>query len=107
MNMAETNETTAQDQRRADRFDVALPVRLAGGAGLTHNISAHGVSFESAVRPAVGSLVNFSVEFTLHGRPQRLRCEGKVLRVERRGDRYLVAARLVAPLFDGEEVPSP
>ena len=92
-----------RDQRGAARFDTTLPVQIAGARGATRNISAQGVYFEADVAPALGTLVNFSVEFTLGGKRQRLLCEGKVVRTERRGHRFGVAARLVAPLFEAEE----
>lgn len=90
----------AREQRRFDRFDTALRVDIAGGGGCTQNVSAQGVYFETDVQQRVGSLVNFTVEFTLYGRKHRLLCEGKVLRVDRHDGRVGVAARLVSPFFD-------
>jgi hypothetical protein len=84
-----------------------MPVRIEGAGGQTHNISAHGVYFETDVHQRVGELVNFTVEFTLYGRKHRLLCEGKVVRVERHGERIGVAARLVAPFFEGLEEVAP
>ncbi|MEJ8838887.1 PilZ domain-containing protein [Ramlibacter sp. AN1133] len=95
--------TAAPEQRAAVRFDASLPVAIQGASGETHNISAHGVYFETDLPQRVGELVNFSLEYTLHGRRHRLVCEGKVVRVDRQGDRLGVAARLVAPFFDGTE----
>ena len=91
------------EQRSADRFETALPVAIGGSHGQTQNISATGVYFESDVRQHVGALVNFTVEFTLHGERHRLSCEGKVVRVDEQGDRVGVAAELVAPLFGETE----
>lgn len=91
---------------RADaRFDTVLPIRIAGAPGEAHNVSTHGIYFETDVRQEVGSLVNFTVEFSLYGRKHRLLCEGKVVRVEQHGDRIGVAARLLAPLFEEEPLP--
>lgn len=95
-----------REARTAVRFDSRMPVRIAHAAGTTHNISAQGVYFETDVRPHEGTLVNFSVEYTLYGRKHRLLCEGKVVRVEPRGTKVGVAARLVAPFFE-EEVAEP
>ena len=86
-------------QRGAARFDTALPVYLAGATGATHNISAQGVYFETDVQQEVGSLVNFTLEFTLYGKRHQLLCEGKVIRVHAEGGRIGVAARLVTPFF--------
>jgi hypothetical protein len=92
-----------RDQRAAARFDTSLPVRIEGCTGATHNISAHGVYFETDVQQRIGSLVNFTVEYTLQGQRHTLLCEGKVVRVEAQGDRIGVAARLVTPFFAEEE----
>jgi hypothetical protein len=91
-----------RDQRVAERFDATMPVTVAGLPGETRNISARGIYFESDVQQRVGSLVNFTVEYTLQGRKHRLLCEGKVVRVEQQGGRVGVAARLVAPFFEEE-----
>jgi hypothetical protein len=101
--MVETRAPSGREQRNAARFDTRLPLRIDGSDGLTQNISAHGVNFETEVEPPLGALVNFSLEFTQNGRPQRLLCEGKVVRVEREADCFRVAARLLAPLFEFEE----
>jgi hypothetical protein len=95
--------TAGSEQRAAIRFDTAMPVEVRGSPGETHNVSAQGVYFETDVQQSVGSLVNFTVEFQLQGRRHRLLCEGKVVRVERHGERIGVAARLVAPFFDASE----
>jgi hypothetical protein len=90
------------DQRVAERFEATLPVTVGGSPGETHNISAHGVYFETDARQQLGALLNFTVEYTLHGRKHRLLCEGKVVRVEEQGGRVGVATRLVAPFFEDE-----
>jgi len=95
------------DQRRSDRFATGLPVCVDGAPGETRNVSARGIYFETVAEQRVGSLVNISVEYTLQGRRQRLLCEGKVVRVEPRGDRIGVAARLLAPMFDEERSATP
>ena len=93
-----------REQRAAARFESTLPLRMAGCTGATLNVSHHGVYFETAWPQRVGSLVEFTLEYRLQGRTQRLACEAKVLRVERRGAGYGVAARLLAPLFVREEI---
>jgi hypothetical protein len=107
MTMQPIVDPTSSDQRNAIRFDTAMPVRIEGAAGQTQNISANGVYFETDVAQQVGALVNFTVEFTLYGRRHRLLCEGKVVRIDQHGDRIGVAARLVAPFFDGFEEAEP
>jgi hypothetical protein len=95
----------SRDQRAAVRFDTHLPVEIDGLQGQAQNVSAQGIYFETDVRQELGALVNFTVEFTLHGRRHRLLCEGKVVRVEDHGNRVGVAARLLAPFFEEENAP--
>ena len=101
--MSSSTNTDGRDQRAAVRVDTTMPVQLAGCAGTAHNISNRGVYFETDVEHRLGALVNFTIEFNLYGRSHRLLCEGKVVRVEQHGQRVGVAARLVAPFFEGEE----
>lgn len=101
--MPHTAAPSALDQRNAVRFDTSMPVQMEDSTGETVNISAHGIYFETDVQQRIGSLVNFTVEFTLYGQKHRLLCEGKVVRVETQGERIGVAARLVTPLFAEEE----
>jgi hypothetical protein len=95
--------SSMHDQRSAPRFDANLPIHIGRGDGETHNISAHGVCFETDEQQRVGELVNFTVEFQLQGRLHRLLCEGKVVRVDREGGRVRVATRLLAPIFEATE----
>ena len=101
---ASASRKSSRDQRAAVRFDTTLSVRLPGAEGLANNISNTGICFETDTRQEVGSLVNVVVEYRLYGRRQRLSCEGKVVRVEREGDRTRIAARLLAPFFEEEVV---
>ncbi len=87
------------EQRAAARFDAALPVELDGVPAQTSNVSATGVYLETDVPHRVGDIVQFTIEFQLHGERHRLTCEGKVVRVDPHGDRVGVAAHLMAPLF--------
>lgn len=101
--MPDDASVPAREQRTAVRFATALTVRLADGTGRTHNLSNTGVYFEVVKGPRLGTLVNFTLEYRLHGRRQQLECEGKVVRVDPLGERAGVAARLVSPLFRPQE----
>jgi hypothetical protein len=94
-----SSEKPNGDQRAAARFDTVLPVSVEGAEAWTRNISSTGIYFETDVAPEVGSLVNFTVEFTLQGKRNRLLCEGKVVRVDHGDERIGVAARLLTPFF--------
>lgn len=103
--MPEPTAGAASEQRATIRFDATMPVHIEGSAGSTQNISAQGVFFETELPQAPGELVSFVIEYRLYGRLHRLMCEGKVVRVEAQDDgRHGVAARLLAPFFEGEEI---
>lgn len=103
--MKQANAPAGNLLRSEERFDTQLPIRIRDAEGEAQNISSHGVYFETDVRQEIGALVNFTIEFTLYGHRQQLLCEGKVVRVQEEGGRIGVAARLIAPLFDEEQLP--
>ena len=73
------------------------PVRLDRGTGVTRNVSASGVFFETNVDYAAGSEISFAIELDgLRGEKLLLRCRGEIVRVESRDGKVGVAARIVA-----------
>jgi hypothetical protein len=87
------------DPRQEPRFDSRQPVVLSGMPARTQNMSATGVYFETDLDHEVGAPIRFTVEFSIGGRPQTVHCEGTVVRVDRRGQRVGVAARVATPLL--------
>lgn len=85
--------------RGADRFDTELPVEISGAKGLTRNISATGVYFETQVTQEIGSRVSFTVEMTVRGEVLKLVCEGEVVRVDRKDGTVGIAAKLDGSFF--------
>lgn len=75
---------------------MTLPVSLQGGAtGTTRDLSASGIYFETDVEPVQDSALAFSVEFNSGSGGMALRCQARVVRVERLGGRVGVAARIL------------
>ena len=86
----------AQANRIEERISTALPVRLEDGStGVTHNISASGIYFETDRAPPQDRPLSFSVEFQSGGGGLTLRCRAQVVRVEQLGNRVGVAALLL------------
>lgn len=77
---------TAPKPRRAERIDVALPVRLANRTGLTRNISVGGIYFEMDAAAEAGSEISFDVEMETPLGRMTLRCNGRVVRTEQQND---------------------
>jgi hypothetical protein len=91
----------ATRQRREERVSAARPVRLDRGTGVTENVSASGVFFETNVDYAVGSKISFVIELEgLREEKSMLRCQGEIVRVEHRDGKVGVAARIVASRVD-------
>jgi hypothetical protein len=87
--------SSLDDRRQAARYPVQIPVELPQAPGVTRDVSASGVYFETAHDLEPGSTVEFA--FTLknpEGPPLRLICKGEVRRVERKGQALGVAATL-------------
>ena len=87
----------ATGQQRSERMSVARPVKLDRGTGVTQNISASGVFFETNEDHVAGSEINFAIELDgPQGKKLMLRCRGVIARVERRVGKMGVAAKIVA-----------
>lgn len=73
------------DRRQAPRFRIAIPVELEGGRGTTRDVSLSGVYFETDQSFAPGEQINLALvlERVSPGRPVRLECEGRIVRVSR------------------------
>jgi hypothetical protein len=87
----------AQINRCEERVSMAVPVGLPGGTtGMTRDISASGIYFETDQELAREVPLAFTVEFKNDmGAGMTLRCRGQVLRVERKGSRIGIAARIL------------
>jgi len=89
------------EQRRAQRFDLKLPVELVRGGvqtlsehGETRNLSSSGVLFHSGAALRIGEAVEYFITLptsTGPGVQVRIRCMGKVVRLAKPSD---VAATL-------------
>lgn len=85
--------------RQADRFNIELPVEMGNMQGLTRNICATGIYFETEAAQAPGSHVRFTVEVTIRGEKSKMVCEGEVVRVENKDGMMGVAVALSSSFF--------
>jgi hypothetical protein len=86
-------------KRAADRFALQLPVELNGVLGLTRNISATGVYFESKADVVPGSAVKFIVDVDVQGEKLKMVCKGEVVRVVHDNDVRGIAVKLGNSFF--------
>lgn len=84
------------ERRRYDRHDVHLPVQLEWGEGLTRDMSVSGAYIEApSFDIPVGETFDFSVTVGHETEDHwTIRCQGLVIRVERRGDRFGIAVSI-------------
>jgi hypothetical protein len=85
----------AKNNRSEERVPVALAVSLDHGTGITLNVSASGVSFETDVNYAPGSEICFSIELDGPTGKMMLKGQGQIVRVEDRGGKVGVATKII------------
>ena len=84
-----------QEKRRRERVCTALPVRLGAATGITRDVSASGIFFETDAPDAVGDLISLTVELDTPRGKRMLRCKGDVVRIEPSDTRIGVAVRII------------
>jgi hypothetical protein len=85
-----------EENRKEQRVRTALRVDLGGEAtGVTRDVSASGIFFETEASYARGNSVRFRIDIETPTGPMLLTCRGEVVRLEPRGARLGVAVRIV------------
>lgn len=86
-----------EEKRTIQRIQVEIPVHLNQEKAVTRDISWCGVYFLSRQVFSEGSELNFCIDFdhVLPGKQVKLDCQGEVLRIERQGRKYGVAAKII------------
>ena len=106
-----TDHAFAERMNRGEkRLSAAFPLNLGGGGiGLTRDLSASGIFFETDVINEPGSIVHFTLTFDGPGGGMTLNCEAQVLRVEPQssgnaadesGKRIGIAAKIIDSKFE-------
>lgn len=83
--------TTIYDRRKVARYVVRVPIKVSQiGVGSTIDISATGVAFliDRLLEPGI------EIEFELTLQDDLLHCNGRVIRVEERGQSMFTAATI-------------
>ena len=79
------------------RYPVSLTVETERGKGVTRDISAAGIYFETEQPHASGAPIRFTLVLEhADPTPLRLGCAGEVVRVEPRGAAFGVAAAITS-----------
>ena len=83
-----------ENQRAEDRVSAAWPVDLGASTGVTCNVSASGMFFETDAPYALDNKITFAVELDAPGGKLMLRCRGIIVRLEPRENRVGVAVKI-------------
>lgn len=86
---------TQEEKRRAERISTPLPVHIGDAIGITRDVSATGVFFETETPFSIGTSISFEVQFATPSGGLVLRCRGDIVRVETRERCVGVAVRIV------------
>jgi len=84
------------EKRASQRIQVEVPVYIGDKKAVTRDVSWSGIYFLADQPFVEGGDLNFSLDLTyaLPGKPVKLDCQGKVMRVEQHGKKYGIAARI-------------
>ncbi len=88
--------TSPEEKRASQRIKVEIPVYLNQEKTVTRDISWSGVYFLTGQRFSEGSELNFCIDlnYALPGKPVKLDCQGEVIRIEPKGDKFGIAAKI-------------
>ena len=94
-------EIDTKPNRSAQRYDIALPIELPRGSGLTRDVSTHGVYFQTGQTYDVDSQIDFTLAFGTkeQAAPIQVRCHARVVRVEPRSNQVGIAAVITSVVF--------
>lgn len=82
-------------KQREERVYCELPVGLGEAKGVTRDISASGIYFETDLQLTPGSLIDFVIAYDTPGGGMTLKCHGQILRIEQHDNRLGVAAKII------------
>ena len=91
---------TGSEKRTGERVEAAFAVRLERASGVTRNVSASGLYFETQAALSVGGRINFAVDLEIAGAGMVLSCVGEIVRIDQRGDQRVGrGAQLLEPVL--------
>ena len=84
------------EKRSSQRIQVEVPVYIGHEKAVTRDVSWAGIYFLTEQSFSEGGELNFSLalSYALPGKPIKLDCQGKVIRVERHGEKFGIAAKI-------------
>lgn len=83
------------NQRKEERINVALPVRMGDALGVTRDVAISGICFETEADCVAGTEISFAIELEILSEKRLLKCKGVVVRTEPQDGKVGVAVRII------------
>ena len=96
-------ENAVAELRNEDRVTVSLPVNIVYADCFTRDISASAVFLEANATFNEGEKVDFAIEFDSPGGKLILKCNGEIIRVEKRSGKIGIAVKIVESVMESDE----
>jgi hypothetical protein len=101
--MKRKRQQKAREKRRDKRVGAALPVDVGPATGITRDVSASGMYFETDASYSVGSPVNIALSLDTPWGKVMFRCDGKIVRVESHDRKVGVAVQFIESKLDARQ----
>lgn len=101
--MKRKRKQRTKDKRREERVNASLPVDAGPATGVTRDVSASGMYFETDASYTVGSPVNIALSLDTPWGKVMFRCDGKIVRVESHDRKVGVAVQFIEPKLEARQ----
>lgn len=91
---------TPLQQRKNERVNIALPVKVSDQSGISRDASAGGILFELNHFNEVGSEISFELELDTPNGKMKLKCTGDIVRTESKGSKTAIAVKITDSQFE-------
>ncbi|MGH8119434.1 MAG: PilZ domain-containing protein [Gammaproteobacteria bacterium] len=89
-----TRKGRRKKMRGEERIPVSMPISLPNAGGVTRDICASGIFFETEADYLPGNHIEMALEFITPAGKLQLKCQGVIVRVEQHNARLGVAVKI-------------
>jgi len=84
------------EKRSSQRLQVEIPVCIGQEETISRDVSCSGIYFQTDQSFIEGDDLNFTLEliYALPGKQIKLNCQGEAVRIEQRGEKFGIAAKI-------------
>ena len=84
------------EKRTSQRIQVEVPIYIGSEKATTRDVSWSGIYFLADQSFTEGGDLSFALDlnYALPGKPIKLDCQGEVIRIEKHGEKFGIAAKI-------------